>query len=173
MCGRKTNKHKSSPNECANLSTTNPFTLLQSSGPPEPKPPLALATESPKKTKVKPLPPRRRHVQHILRQLAQQESAFLDRSIARAEQERTEIAKLDPNNPARLAIEAHEAKARSSPSLLQKGKNVSNVSYNISSTLKRTANKFLSNQTKHVQFAPKHTVRIFQVHDEPFSDGHL
>lgn len=37
------------------------------------------------------------HIQHIMRQLDQQESAFLERSIIRADNERTELDKKDPH----------------------------------------------------------------------------
>lgn len=116
----------------------------------EPKPPQALATSS-TKTKVKPKSPRRRHVQHILRQFAQQGKCLPCHSIARAKQEHTEMAKRDPNNPARRTIEAHEAQNKNKPSLIQTGRN---ISYNISSFLSRAAIS-LNQHTKRVQL-PTH-----------------
>jgi hypothetical protein len=64
-----------------------------------------------KSTKAPATPTRKqickRHAKHILRQLVQQESAFLERSIIRAENERTELAKQDKNNPRKHAIKAN------------------------------------------------------------------
>ena len=54
----------------------------------------------------------KRYIRHILRQLEQQESAFLDRSITRAENERTELAKRDPNNQYRKAVEHGDTKQK-------------------------------------------------------------
>ena len=54
----------------------------------------------------------KRYIRHILRQLEQQESAFLDRSITRAENELTELAKRDPNNQYRKAVEHGDTKQK-------------------------------------------------------------
>jgi hypothetical protein len=81
---------------------------------------------------------RKKHVQHILRQLAQQESAFLDRSIIRAENERTELAKNKKNDPIKEAIEANHQIQQHQIKLSQQGRN---TAYTISSSLKRLVNK--------------------------------
>ena len=177
VTGKKCNKVKTCITSSTTFTNTNPYVTLSTSDPIEPKPPQALAakTNKPSKTNVQPKSPRRRHVEHILRQLAQQESAFLDRSIARAEQERTDMAKKDPNNPARRAIEAHEYKQQNKPSIFQQGRN---ISYGISSFISRATKQFNKNE-KHVTFAANRTVRTFLPDDNSVmitydsgADGH-
>jgi hypothetical protein len=84
--------------------------------------------------------PSQKHVQHILWQLEQQESAFLERSIKRAENKTTEIAKNDKNNKHQIAIEAQYKFIHTPVSL---GQRSTNVSYNISSSLRRVTNHSL------------------------------
>jgi len=48
--------------------------------------------------------PTQKHVRHTLRLLAQQERAFLEQSIARAENETTELVKRDKDNKQRISI---------------------------------------------------------------------
>jgi hypothetical protein len=118
---------------------------------------------------------RQRHVKHILRQLAQQESAFLERSINRAEQERTELAKQDKNNPHKLTIEANHKYKKHDIKLTQQGKN---TLYNIGSRIKRGINR-LDTTHKHVHFAATCKVRSFDIDQQPImvtydsgADGH-
>lgn len=99
----------------------------------------------------------KKHVRHILRLLEQQESKFLDRSIARAEHERTIIAKADLNNKQRRSIDSNHHLKQPPLSLLQKGRN---LSYNISSAIKRSINS-INSSSKRVSFAPTHRVRTF------------
>jgi len=49
--------------------------------------------------------PTHKHIRHTLRLLAQQESAFLERSITWAENETTELAKRDKTNKQRISID--------------------------------------------------------------------
>ena len=51
--------------------------------------------------------PTQKHVKHVLNLLANQESAFLDRSIVRAENEATDLAKRDTNDPRKHNITAN------------------------------------------------------------------
>ena len=106
---------------------------------------------------------RRRHAQHILRLLAQQEDAFLDKAIARAEQERTAIAKADTAMPQRKAIDANHRITRPKVSFQQGSRN---ISYAIGSCLKR-ATQQLTQPGKHVSFASTHKVRVYQCHSAP------
>jgi uncharacterized protein YPO0396 len=96
---------------------------------------------------------RKKHIQHTLRLLEQQESAFIERSITRAEQERTEMAKKDTDNPRRKAIEEAHKILQKEIGLLQKGKN---ISYNIGNTIQRAINKLTNN--KHVHFGQNTTI---------------
>jgi hypothetical protein len=70
----------------------NNYQPLVTSDPTDPSPPttddITIARAKPNRKTI-----RKRHAQHILPQLQQQESAFLDRSIIRTENERTELAK--------------------------------------------------------------------------------
>jgi phosphoribosylformylglycinamidine (FGAM) synthase PurS component len=99
---------------------------------------------------------RKKHICHTLRLLEQQESAFLDRSIRRAENERTELAKNDVNNPQQKAIDAAHRILQKEISLLQQGKN---VSYSIGTTIKRALNK-LTSQSKTVRFGDDTTIKF-------------
>ena len=66
---------------------------------------------------------RKRYIRHILRQLDQQESAFLERSIIRAENERTELAKKDPHNKYRRAVEHNHKKQQTPLTWMQRSRN--------------------------------------------------
>jgi hypothetical protein len=116
---------------------------------------------------------RKKHIQHTLRLLEQQESAFIDRSINRAEQERTEMAKKDTNNPRRKAIDEAHKILKKEIGLLQTGKN---MSYNIGTTIQRAINKLTNN--KHVHFGQNTTIEYdkaakpFWVTYDSGADGH-
>jgi methylphosphotriester-DNA--protein-cysteine methyltransferase len=86
--------------------------------------------------------------QTCLRLLEQQESAFLDKCIDRAEQEATVIAKENKNNRQRRAIKANHKLEQPSISFSQRSKN---IGYNISSGFKQAMNKL--SPSKHVRFA--------------------
>lgn len=109
--GKKTNKIKTQVTEYCNIANTTSFSPLQqitsTSSPPTSE--TALTTITSVRTKKKKNTPSRKHVQHTLRLLAQQESAFLERSITRAENERTEMAKQDTNSPVQQAIKANHS----------------------------------------------------------------
>eukprot|EP00956_Cyclotella_meneghiniana_P021291 scaffold38589_cov41-Cyclotella_meneghiniana.AAC.1 len=118
---------------------------------------------------------RKRYIRHILRQLEQQESAFLDRSITRAENERTELAKNDPNNKYRKAVEHGDTKQKQKLTWWQSSKNTTN---NITNGIRR----FIKETTSHnkcVRFAHKRQVRVFKQDEQPIivtydsgADGH-
>jgi hypothetical protein len=146
------------------MNTYNAFDALSTSSDTTPDPPretneaaaaAARQSKAIKKQDTK-MTPSRKHVQHVLRQLDQQESAFLERSITRAENEATELAKKDTNNKQRVAIEARHKLMNTAVSFGQRRKN---VSYSISSSLKRATNKLVAK--KHVSFATKRQVREF------------
>ena len=113
--GKRTNKLTINKPHHGSVATHNDFYALSASIDDTPDPPLdhnAVAAAADRlskaiKRKKKQQSPSQRHVQHVLRLLAQQESAFLEKSIDRAEQEATVIAKADKNNKQRQAIEAN------------------------------------------------------------------
>lgn len=145
------------------MNTYNDFDALSTSSDTTPDPPretnevavaAARLSKAIKKQKTKMTPSRKR-------QLEQQESAFLERSITRAENETTELAKKDKNNKQRVAIEARHKIMNTAVSFGQRSKN---VGYSISSSLKRATNKLVAK--KHVSFAAKRQVREFVSTDE-------
>jgi glutaminase len=108
--GKKCNKVKlSTSDNVSNLPTANNFAAFIDSTVPMPVEPtvptinlqaFAIKSKKPRKSTQK-------HVKHILlRSLEQQESAFLDKSITRAEDETTESAKRNKNNKQRISIDA-------------------------------------------------------------------
>ena len=136
--------------------------------PPQPRPPRNKTPKAKKKKTTQ----SQKHVQHTLRLLAQQEDAFLERSITRAEQEKTELAKRDMNNKMKQAIDAAHKLTSHKMGWLQQGK------HSISAIAKRFVNKINGN-TKHVRFASKHSVREFTQQSKPTmmtydsgADGH-
>ena len=99
---------------------------------------------------------RKRHDKHILLLLDQQESAFIKCNIVQAENECTTLAKEDRSNPQRLAIDAaHQLTTNKQPSFRQRF-----VNGNTMGSCFKQAVQCLQ-ATKHVSFAPKHTVHIF------------
>ena len=106
---------------------------------------------------------RRRHAQHNLHLLAQQEDAFLDKAIAMAEHECTVIAKANVTLPQRRAIDANHSITKAKVSLTQSGHN---LSYTNGSCFKWAVQQ-LSQHGKHVSFAPTHTVCVYQRHATP------
>ena len=117
---------------------------------------------------------RKRYIRHILRQLKQQESAFLERSITRAENERTELAKRDPNNKYRKAVEHGDTKQKHNLTWWQSSKN---TTQNIATGIKRIIQK--TQKQKCVRFAKTRQVRTFSLQEHPImvtydsgADGH-
>ena len=106
---------------------------------------------------------RRRHARHILRLLAQQEDAFLNKAITRSEQERTAVAKADTSMPQRRNIDANHRITHHTISRTQRRRN---LGYTIRSCLKRATQHFTT-PGRHVSFAPTHTVRVYQHHAAP------
>ena len=78
--------------------------------------------------------PTQKHVRHTLRLLAQQESAFLERSITRAENKMTEIAKRDKTNKQRISIDKNHQLPHRQIEWKQKAKN---ASHNITGSIYR------------------------------------
>ena len=79
--------------------------------------------------------PTQKHVRHTLRILAQQESAFLERSITRAENETTELAKRDKTNKQCMSINKNHLLPNQQ---LEWKQNAKNVSQNITGSIYRT-----------------------------------
>jgi hypothetical protein len=99
---------------------------------------------------------RKQHDKHILLLLDQQESAFIECNIVQAENECTALAKEDRSNPQRLAIDAeHQLTTNKQPSFRQRFVNGNTMG----SCFKQAVQRLQA--TKHVSFAPKHTVHIF------------
>ncbi len=67
--------------------------------------------------------PTQKHVRHTLRLLAQQDSAFLEQSITRAENETTKIAKRDKTNKQRISINKNHQLPHRQIEWKQKAKN--------------------------------------------------
>jgi len=107
--------------------------------------------------------PTQKHVRHTLRLLAQQESAFLERSITRAENETTEIAKRDKTNKQRISIDDNHQLPHRQIEWKQQAKNAShNITGSIYRALKLAKTSFTKIKT--VSFATTRQVRIF--HDK-------
>jgi hypothetical protein len=93
--------------------------------------------------------------------LAQQESAFLERSITCAENETTELAKRDKTNKQRISINKNHQLPNHQLEWKQKAKNASqNITGSIYRALKLAKTSFT--KTKTVSFATTRQVRIFQ-----------
>jgi hypothetical protein len=73
-------------------------------------------TKSPRSSK--------KHVQHILHLLEQQESAFLERSITRAENENTAITKANKHSNHQIAITNNHNVQQRSSNLLQRSQSL-------------------------------------------------
>jgi hypothetical protein len=109
--------------------------------------------------------PTQKHVKHTLHLLAQQESAFLDRSIRRAENERTEIAKRDTTNKMRISANSNPKLPSHTVGWKQQTRNITaNLQSNLRRAVKQAARTFTA--TKSVTFAPTRTVRTFNTMDE-------
>jgi beta-galactosidase/beta-glucuronidase len=105
--------------------------------------------------------PTQKHVRHTLWLLAQQESAFLERSITRAENEAAELAKRDKTNKQRMSIDKNHQLPNHQLEWKQKAKNASqNITGSIYRALKLAKTSFT--KTKTVSFATTRQVRIFQ-----------
>jgi hypothetical protein len=105
--------------------------------------------------------PTQKHVHHTLRLLAQQESAFLERSITGAENETTEMAKKEKTNMQRVRIdESHQLSNRQ----LKWQQKAKHTSHQITGNLYRAFKMAKSSvtQTETVCFATTRTVRVFQ-----------
>ena len=117
---------------------------------------VVLRTQRRKKNKS----PSSKHIRHTLRLLQQQESAFLERSIIRAENETTALIKQDRNNKQRIAADRiHKLQAPKLSWSTTITNSVHNAGNSITNTLRLARKKFNSN--KSVTFASKHTVRMF------------
>jgi hypothetical protein len=109
--GSKTNKTKATKFELVSLKhvTPNKYKALSThiedtTSPPEqfPNNNKTLAAQNRKKKR-----PTQKHVRPTLWLLAQQENAFLEHSITRAENKTTELAKRDKTNKQRISIDKH------------------------------------------------------------------
>jgi hypothetical protein len=142
------------PNEYTALATY----IEETPSPPELFPnddrPLAKRTREKKR-------PTQKHIRHTLRLLAQQESAFLEQSITRAENKTTELAKRDKTNKQRMSIDKNHQLPNHQLEWKQKA---TNVSHNITGSIYRELKfaKTLFTKTKMVSFAMTRQVRIFQ-----------
>ena len=122
--------------------------------------------------------PTQKHVRHTLRLLAQQESAFLERSITRAENETTEMAKRDTTNKQRMSIDKNHHLPNHQLEWKQKAKNATqNINGSIHHAFKLAKTSFT--KTKTVSFAKTRQVRIFQdkeiaamINYDSGADGH-
>jgi len=93
--------------------------------------------------------------------LAQQESAFLDRSITRAENKTTELAKRDKTNKQRISINKNHQLPHHQLEWKQKAKNVMHtITGSIYRAFKSAKTAFT--KTKTVSFATTRHVQIFQ-----------
>ena len=106
--GKKTNKVnaiKSTMNSIRH-GTPNKYTALSTYIEDTPSPPERFHDDDKTQAAQKRVKkqPTQKHVRHTLWLLAQQESAFLDRSIIQAENETTELAKRDKTNKQRISI---------------------------------------------------------------------
>jgi hypothetical protein len=140
--GKRTNKLAINKPSNDYVETHNDYHALSASSDDTPDPPpdnnaiaAAVADRLSKaiKCKKKQQSPSQKYVRHVLRLLEQQESAFLEKSIDRAEQEATVKAKEDKNNKHRMTIEANHKLDQPTISLGQRSKN---IGYNISSSFK-------------------------------------
>jgi hypothetical protein len=139
--GKRTNKLTINKPSNDYVETHNDYHALSASSNDTPDPPpdnnaVAAAADRLSKAikrKKKQQSPSQKLVKHILRLLEQQESAFLEKNIDRAEQEATVKAKEDKNNKHRMAIEANHKLDQPTISLGQRSKN---IGYNISSSFK-------------------------------------
>ena len=134
---------------------------------------LALTATNKKKTKRS--TPSRKHVQHTLRLLAQQESAVLERSIERAENERTELAKKNTKSPVQKAINKNHNVIKHNLTWAQQGRN---VGAQVASQMVKAAKNIIK-PSKRVRFASKRRVRVFNDKDvaamvtyDSGADGH-
>ena len=164
--GKKVNKLKSAVNANSTwidtAASNNTFealsALTQSTPDPHHKDVTAAAVlKAPRKQKLK---PRQKHVRHVLRLLAQQESAFLDRSIIRAENERTEMAKKDASNRMRISADAGHKVSQPDLKWNQKARNaVHSMGSSINRAVKQATKPFTAKKT--VSFASKRQVRVY------------
>ena len=105
--------------------------------------------------------PTQKHVRHTLQLLAQQESAFLDRSIIRAENKTTELAKRDNTNKQQISINKNHQLPHHQIKWKQKAKNATHtITGSIYRTFKSAKTTFT--KTKMVSFATTRQVRFFQ-----------
>ena len=96
--------------------------------------------------------PTQKHVRHTLRLLAQQESAFLEQSITRAENKTTEMAKKNKTNKQRVRITKGHQLPNHQLEWQQKAKNTSHqITGSLYCTFKMA--KLSVTQTKTVRFA--------------------
>ena len=159
ITGKKTNKTKVPIVPKCNLVNTNFYETLPSNtttDPPTHEEAFTIVSKSTKRRKRN--TPSSRHVRHTLRLLAQQESAFLERSIVRAENEKTHMAKHDINSPVRIGVDKNHMVTTHQMSWKQLGKD---LGARLSNNITKTAKNIIKGGKK-VTFATKRTVREYQ-----------
>ncbi len=154
--GKKTNKDntiKSTLNSLKHV-TPNKYTTLSTYIEDTPSPPEQFhnndRTQAAQKQVKK--QPTQKHVRHTLWLLVQQESAFLDRSITRAENETTELTKRDKTNKQWISIDKNHQLPHHQLEWKQKAKN---AAHNITGSIYRAfkSAKTAFTKTKTVSFA--------------------
>jgi hypothetical protein len=99
----------------------------------------------------------------MLRLLSKCKNLFLDNNITQAEDERTILAKGNQTNTQRRAIDsAHVKNNKPAIGLAQHGRN---TTYSLGTTIGQTLKKISNN--KHVQFAKKNEVHLFDKAETP------
>ena len=164
--GRKTNKPKATQIDLTasiNLVTPNKYIILSTyikntPIPPTLSPPDNKTLAAKRHTTKRPT---QKHVRHTLRLLAQQESAFLEQSTTRAENETTEMAKNDKTNKQRVSINKSHQLPHHQLEWQQKAKNTSHQ-ITCSPYCAFKLAKLSVTQTKTVRFATTRTVCVFQ-----------
>ena len=154
--GKKTNKSlkKKLAKSSIKMVTPNKYTALttyikETPSPPERSPNDDRMLAKRTREKKQPTP---KHVLHTLWLLAQHESALLERSITRAENEMTELAKRDKTNKQRMSIDKNHQLPNHQLEWKQKAKNASqNITGSIYRALKLAQISFT--KTKTVRFA--------------------
>ena len=120
-------------------------------------PPKEIAATASTLPKMKSPCSSKKHVNHVLRLLEQQESAFLERSITRAENETTKRAKANKHSNLQLAINNNHKVQQRPSNLLQRSQSLGRrLTNSFSRAIHRT-----TTSTKRVSFASTRTVRTF------------
>ncbi len=124
---------------------------------------------------IKPKPPSKKHVRHVLRLLEQQESKCLNKCIVKVEHERTTMAKQDTTSKQCTAIDRAHTILRQQATLMQKSRNAAS---SLHTAISRALHQLIPNQ-KRVHFSNTRSVRIFHSDEKPTlitydsgADGH-